>query len=516
MINTRLELSDILDKLMAYVHQVVPQMESSSIMLWDVAEMGYRFIYTWGLDSDAEQLVTGRSFAADEFPLMQKMMNAHRPMIIADVDKEALWIRTNEIEQIRSYMGAPIIVQGDCIGFFHLNSTVVGAFNEHDAIRLQTFADKTGTAILSVRYAQELEELVKERTLELQKERERITSILETTGEGILYVEDYEIKFANQMAANITGYSIEELIGMDPRKFRPDDMSQEELDMLNKIPSEIKVGIPWRAELRQKHKDGTIFHVGITNSRLAGASKDVYYSVILMRDISQEKALENAKSRFIANAAHELRSPITSLKTRMYMIAKQPENIDYHINRLDRIVERMNHLVSDLLDMSYFEHGQVTLRPENIILQDVVERIANILEPEAQLEGLRLLRQVPEDPIHIWADVHRIEQVLTNLIANAIHYTPQKGSICVICSLDMEQKRAIIRVEDTGEGIPQEQLDNIFEAFYRLDNNMEKKGTGLGLSISREIVELHEGTIHAERIEGEGTVFIVSLPLLEA
>lgn len=514
-INTRLELSEILDKLMGYVLQVVPQVESGSIMLWDISEQSYRFIYTWGFEEDANEVVRERSFAADEFPLMQKMMGDHRPMILENVDDEPLWVRTNEIERIRSYLGAPIIVQGDCIGFFHLNSTVLKAFNQYDALRLQTFADKVGTAILNTRYAHELEDLVKERTEELQRERERFSSILETSGEGIFYIEGYKIKFANQVAASLLGYSVEELIGRDTRSLRPDDITEEEKQKLQHIAEELEVGQFQRSEIRLQRKDGTIFYAALTNSGMANPLGGELHMVTVMRDISQEKALDIAKSRFIANAAHELRSPITSLTTRMYMINKQPQKTDYHISRLEQIVGRMNRLVSDLLDMSYFEHGQVTLRPESIILQDVVDHIIGILDAEAELEKLQLIREMPEMPIHIWADVHRIEQVLTNLIVNAIHYTPKGGKVTVTCVEDTAEQVATICVSDTGEGIPPEHLENIFEAFYRLDKNMEKKGTGLGLSITREIVKLHQGTIHVESEQGKGTCFIVTLPLLE-
>lgn len=514
-INTRLELSEILDKLMGYVLQVVPQVESGSIMLWDVSEQSYRFIYTWGFEEDANEVVTERSFAADEFPLMQKMMGDHRPMILENVDDEPLWVRTNEIEQIRSYLGAPIIVQGDCIGFFHLNSTVLKAFNQYDALRLQTFADKVGTAILNTRYAHELEDLVKERTEELQRERERLSSIIEASGEGIFYNENRQIAFVNSWLCDFLGYTAEEMIGKSATIFRPHDLSEEEIRKYESIHERVELGEICREELRFRRKDGKVLEVGVTASPVGLASDDILRTVTIVRDISREKELNNAKSRFIANAAHELRSPITSLTTRMYMINKQPQKTDYHISRLEQIVGRMNRLVSDLLDMSYFEHGQVTLRPESIILQDVVDYIVGILDAEAELEKLQLIREMPEMPIHIWADVHRIEQVLTNLIVNAILYTPKGGKVTVTCVEDTAEQVATICVSDTGEGIPPEHIENIFEAFYRLDKNMEKKGTGLGLSITREIVKLHQGTIHVESEQGKGTCFVVTLPLLE-
>jgi PAS domain S-box-containing protein len=515
MINMRLNLSEMLDKLMEYVRQVVPQLESGSIMLWDSAEQGYRFIYTWGIESEANQIVTENIFPLKDFPLMELMIDSHQPMILYDVDDEPRWVRTNEIEKIRSYLGAPIIVQGECIGFFHLNSTQLAAFNETDAQHLQTFADKVGTAIMNTRYAHELEALVKERTEELQKERERIATILGTSGEGIFYSVNQSIAFVNRSLSQIMGYTAAEMIGRSSTMFRPDDLTEQELQKLESTHERVQVGEIIREELRLKRKDGTSIQVGVTVSPAGIELDGSVGSVTILRDISQEKALEKLKSRFIANAAHELRSPITSLNSRMYMINRQPEKADYHLERLGQIVVRMNRLVSDLLDISYIEYGQVTLRPESIILQDVVERIVGILEIEAGLEHLNLSYKLPDEPIHIWADVNRIEQVLTNLIANAIHYTPKGGKVCVICSVDNSQQIVTIRVKDTGDGIPAEHIDNIFEAFYRLDKNMEKKGTGLGLSISREIVELHKGTIRAESEPGKGSTFIVTLPLLE-
>jgi signal transduction histidine kinase len=241
------------------------------------------------------------------------------------------------------------------------------------------------------------------------------------------------------------------------------------------------------------------------------ASDGILRKVSVIRDISQEKELANLKNRFIANAAHDLRSPITSLKTRMYMIGRQPEQIPYHLEKLDQVINRMNRLVGDLLDSASIGQGHVTLRQESIILQDVLERVVEILRPEAEEARIELSLSMPEQALEVWADAIRLEQVFTNLITNAIHFSPN-GKISVIC--DKTDSDVRIEVMDTGTGIPAESLEFIFQPFYRVDPNSKVKGTGLGLSITRDIVERHKGKISVSSELGKGSCFSVTLPLL--
>jgi signal transduction histidine kinase len=178
----------------------------------------------------------------------------------------------------------------------------------------------------------------------------------------------------------------------------------------------------------------------------------------------------------------------------------------------------MSELIESLLDVSRFERGVIPLHRKPLVLQDVIDDVIAVQRAEADQKGIRLSGHMPPDPVRVFADRQRIEQVLTNLITNAINYTDSEGSV----SVDLEQEalspdhpagRAIIRVRDTGIGIEPELIAQVFEPFFRI-NEVKAGGTGLGLTIAREIVHLHQGEIAVESVAGQGSTFVIKLDLL--
>jgi signal transduction histidine kinase len=145
------------------------------------------------------------------------------------------------------------------------------------------------------------------------------------------------------------------------------------------------------------------------------------------------------------------------------------------------------------------------------VLQDLVAHLVEIQQPEADNKQIELVCQMPGPPLRVYADPERLIQVITNLLTNAIHYTPPQGQITIRLEMDDDQA-ALIHVQDTGSGINSEHLPHIFEPFYRASS--DSAGIGLGLSISREIVELHGGQLSAASEAGQGSCFTIRLPLL--
>jgi signal transduction histidine kinase len=196
------------------------------------------------------------------------------------------------------------------------------------------------------------------------------------------------------------------------------------------------------------------------------------------------------------------------------LLGKQPERFDEHIKVMESVSESMRSLVEDLLDVSRFERGIITLEREPIILQNLIREVVNVLSSNSEYKKINLSCELPEVPLVVAIDARRMRQVLTNLIMNALHYTPSGGTIMV--KLDQvagqDQDYAIIKVQDSGIGIAPEILPRIFEPFFRASEG-GAGGTGLGLTISREIVELHDGTISVESQLGEGSTFSVQFPI---
>lgn len=241
-------------------------------------------------------------------------------------------------------------------------------------------------------------------------------------------------------------------------------------------------------------------------------------AVAVIRDKTEETKLEKLKSDFIANVSHELRTPIAMLQGYSEAIIDGVVESDEERNDMIRVIhdesQRMSRLVTDLLDLARMESGYMTLYKDDVPLVSVIDRMTHKFDQRAkELQvDLKFKTTIPKETI-IPIDEDRIEQVLTNLIDNAIRHTSQNGSVTV--SISEEQGFAKIEVSDTGQGIPQDDLPYVFERFYKADKarTRSKGGTGLGLAITKNIVEAHKGKIAVTSVEQQGTTFTFHLPL---
>ncbi len=233
--------------------------------------------------------------------------------------------------------------------------------------------------------------------------------------------------------------------------------------------------------------------------------------VMILYDITKFKQLETIKKEFIANISHELRTPLTAIKGFIETLEEEEhiENIQY-LDAIKRHTTRLINIVDDLLTLSELEKEGVKLELEEVRLDSLTENIVKIFEPKLKEKGLNLIIDIEKDIKPIMADPFKLEQMLINLIDNAIKYT-EKGKITI--SVTQDDNNSVIIVEDTGIGIPENAIPRIFERFYTVDKSRSKKlgGTGLGLSIVKHIVLLHKGTIDVQSVYGKGTRFIVTL-----
>lgn len=226
------------------------------------------------------------------------------------------------------------------------------------------------------------------------------------------------------------------------------------------------------------------------------------------------KNLESKRRQFISNVSHELRSPLTSLKG--FMIAFMDGTIpkhrqDYYLKLMKNEIERMIKLVNDTLDMNQLEEGHEKLVRTNYNLTDQINRTIHKLEPQCQEKQLHINFQTDQD-YYVYADEARIEQVITNLLQNAIQFSHPDSTIDV--ALLMEGTLVKVLIRDYGIGIEEEQIPLIWERFYKADEaRSSKTGAGLGLAIVKSILDLHESDIDVDSKPGEGTTFTFKLPL---
>lgn len=230
---------------------------------------------------------------------------------------------------------------------------------------------------------------------------------------------------------------------------------------------------------------------------------------------------DRRKDEFLATLAHELRNPLAAIMTAIGILERKPTE-DPKEARMRSIIHRQTHhlarLVDDLLDVSRITRGKVELRRERLDLCEVLRQALALMRPVAEGRQLRLESHLPESPVWLNADATRLEQVFMNLLDNATKYTDAGGSIFLHLSQEGMDggARAVVRLKDTGVGIPAHKLPSIFELFSQVDESLERSrgGLGIGLTLVRNLVELHGGTVLAQSPGlGRGSEFVVKLPL---
>jgi len=237
-------------------------------------------------------------------------------------------------------------------------------------------------------------------------------------------------------------------------------------------------------------------------------------SILLVQDLTRLRRLETVRRDFISNVSHELRTPLASLKalteTLQEGALEDPSAAHRFLGRIQTEVDALTQMATELLELSRVESGQVPLELKLLSPSKLLHSAADRMRTQAERAGLTLQVDSSPDLPLIRADLPRLEQVLVNLIHNAVKFTPPGGEVRL--SVSPEGQLVRFSVQDTGPGIPADDLPRIFERFYRVDRSRSGGGTGLGLSIARHLVEAHGGKIWAESREGEGSTFLFTIP----
>jgi two-component system phosphate regulon sensor histidine kinase PhoR len=238
-------------------------------------------------------------------------------------------------------------------------------------------------------------------------------------------------------------------------------------------------------------------------------------TVLVFHDLTRLKQLERTREEFVANVSHELRTPLSLIKgyveTLLDGARNDPEVAGRFLKIIERNAQRLDLLIQDLLTISALEAGRIKLNLQPVELRPLVEKVFADLKPPAAAKNISLVNSLPD--LAATADADRLEQVLANLVDNAIKYGRAQGTVTV-GGHQADDGTMEIFVQDDGPGIPPESLDLIFERFYRVDKarSLEQGGTGLGLSIVKHIVQSHGGKVWVKSEPGKGATFFFTLP----
>jgi PAS domain S-box-containing protein len=336
------------------------------------------------------------------------------------------------------------------------------------------------------------------------------------SGDAIVITDiDGKILNINPAFEALTGYCLAEAIGQTPRILKSNLTAPSTYD---EMWHTILAGKSWRGEVINRRKDGSIYDADLTIAPILDTEEEIIGFIGSQRDISRFKELDRLKTKFVSNVSHELRTPLTNIKLYQRYLRKnrRPELHDHFFDTLDRETNRLGQIIKNLLDLSRLEASTTTLKTVLLDLNSVVKEIVAQYRAQAKENDLTLICELADKPSWVMANQAQIIQAIVNLLTNALSYTPAGGSIHV--ATHSTASEVAVSIRDTGCGISQEEMEQIFDRFYRgeASRKMETSGTGLGLAIVKQIVDLHRGRLQVESEVGHGSTFTLSLPAQNA
>ncbi len=447
-----------------------------------------------------------------------------RLLIIPDTHHDPRWISLPNNPHVHSWIGAALRVKGRLLGILNVDSQIPNEYDEAIGETVAAFANQAAIAIENTqlhnaehRYTEELERRVQQRTVELEQERKRTAAILHTAGDGIVTSDrDGHIEYMNPAMEKLTGYTLAEARGKNPRLWKSEHTPAS---LYEKLWSSITRGEIWRGELTNRRKDGATFEAALTIAPLHNSEGQITGYVGVQHDITHQKELERLKDEFVSNVSHELRTPIANVKLYISLLTSgKPEKYQNYLQTLRREALRLEKLIEDLLDLSRLDLNTVPLYLGPI---DLNQLAAQLIADRTELAARRelVIDYHAEDVVLPGlGDSARLVQVMSNLLTNAINYTPPGGQIVVTTGLRQheEQDWSTFTVQDSGPGISARDLPHLFERFYRGEAGRKSgaPGTGLGLAISAQIMRRMGGRITVESEPGHGATFTLWCPTI--
>jgi len=344
---------------------------------------------------------------------------------------------------------------------------------------------------------------------EISENQQRLSGVLTNMTSGVIFIsEQRRIMLVNPAVEKLLGTPGHEIVGKlhieAGKSFGLSQYIDRCLDKSEKFRQEVHIYYPQERVLDVNFAPYINFK---------GEARGV---VVVLHDITEIRRLEKMRSDFVANVSHELRTPITSIKgfteTLLEGAMQDEETCRNFLQIISDESERLYRMIRDILDLSKIEQKRIPLQVSRIHLQDMISSAVAIMNDQAQRKELTITLPFPQPEIYLMTDRDCLQQIILNLLTNAIAYTPEGGAITI--RTEKEDQIVKIEVVDTGIGIPEKDLTRIFERFYRVDKarSRDSGGTGLGLAIVKHLVDNLHGHIRVDSIEGKGTTFTVTIP----
>lgn len=352
-----------------------------------------------------------------------------------------------------------------------------------------------------------------------KQERAEADTLFLSIGEGIIATDDNgRITRINPAALSILGYRKDELLGAwFPTSIVATYDDGSPIDMMDRpVTRAFLTGKTVATRTSYRRKDGSLVPIALTVSPILHDGKPTG-AIEIFRDISLDIKSDKMKTDFISVASHQLRTPLSAINVYTHMLndgmaGELNSDQSAFIESILASVDRMNHLINTLLNITRIEAGGVNVKIANVPIQSLAKQIIEEIGPEAKKKGLTLVNDVRTDLPSLDTDGLLVREIIANLLSNAIKYTPAGGTVTV--TLKSDGNNIIFSVKDTGYGIPLSAKEHIFTKFFRADNILSEdvSGTGLGLYLTKTIAESLNGELWFKSKEGVGSSFYFSLP----
>lgn len=450
----------------------------------------------------------------------------------------------------------------------HIEATAKTVKDKHGkAVRMVgsnlDVTDQVEANLILKRFNEELENRIRTRTVDMEKANKAAISILKDANRSKMRAEDaleqlrlsqaeqqklsaavksspavvmvmnadWTIEYVNPRFTELTGYSMEEVIGETTAFLKPEGQSEE---MLQAICDQLMSGKTWEGELQSRKKDGTVFWEHASFSPILSDEGVVTHYVSVKEDITKRKEAQrrieaallqvemasNAKSEFLANMSHEIRTPMNAILGFTDILDRKLEDPTHrrYLNSIKSSGRLLLNLINDILDLSKVEAGKLEMSYAPVDFSKLMGDTQQVFAQKAKEKDLKILMDISDKiPRVLVLDETRLRQVLVNLVGNAIKFT-EEGHVKLSATAKPlkkhpERLKLTIAIEDTGVGIPEEEISRIFEAFEQVKDKQftNREGTGLGLAISSNLVDLMNGDISVKSTSGGGSVFTVTL-----
>ncbi len=499
-INASLDLTEVLTLILEQLSLVV-EYDSSSILLFEENSNILAVQAARGFEDMADALNVKLPFD-ENIPNYQAIIQKN-PIVIADVDTEPHWRKSSSSQNVRSWIGAPLVARDEVVGMLTVDSHEIDKYTADNVKVVAAFADQAATAVANA-----------QAVTRLQNAEASYAALFEDNTDMII-ITSYEgvILDVNRKACQVLRRHKDALMYLNISF-----IDAHLPDHLNKQSKRLKLWREASFELEVKDAYRQIVPLEFIMRQVQFRGKDCVQWV--GRDISERKEIENMRQDMVNMLVHDLRGPLGNLINALDLIgmliksSAEPAKIERFIDMAKRSGQALSDLVDSMLDVSRLEQGEMPLQCSITDLNQLLQAVEQQVMPQAVAKQMNLTIYPAPEGLEIWLDSSLIRRVLINLVSNAIKYTPDEGRVTLTTTV--KGNKLHFAVADNGPGISKADQAHIFDKFSRVDHNTSTPGVGLGLAFCKLATEAHNGAISVESdgIPDKGSTFHVRLPLI--